>query len=555
MNVINLKEIKRDYSISLHKVNRDVVGQIPMNNMKTLTRSIDSIDELTFSVPEYILDRNTYEKISNIVYDDVKKERLICLDDEEYFVIKDINTNFDSKEKDKLVKAYSLEIKLCKIDIDIEDVGIYLTSKDDELGILSLDEYMYKETGWSFGYIDDKVRYDMDEEGNESEKLRWQESVNSSWHDFITKNIQEEYECIAMFNTYNKKINLYHIDSFGDDLQLILSFDNYIKSLQKDESTGDIVTRLKLVGNEEMDIIGATPTGDKFLENYSYFLDNGEMSNELSKAMNKHQEMLIERKFIWEELINQKQVKQSELIVLQTELFEVYEEIKAKKGIKDRYNALEDVVNEAIISAELTKLNDRKVVLEVQIEDLEHEILGLNNKIEEINLLCKRETATDENGELIFTTDLLNELKEFIYYDTYTNDAFLKAEDLVAAGERELSFKCIPTYSYSIDVVNFLRRIDMHPNRQQWDGKIGLGDTIGLVIDKKGKLEEDLIYFVGYTQDFENNGLTIELSNKKLKNNNFRTISDLLGNAKRSMRTITSKRYLWNKQKYNRINL
>jgi hypothetical protein len=93
----------------------------------------------------------------------------------------------------------------------------------------------------------------------------------------------------------------------------------------------------------------------------------------------------------------------------------------------------------------------------------------------------------------------------------------------------------------------------MHPDRQAWRGQIGLGDIISIYNNSTGK--EDLIYFVGYTQDIKSDNLSIELSNKKLKNNNFRNIADLLGAAKRSMETISSKRYLWNKQKYNRINL
>ena len=184
---------------------------------------------------------------------------------------------------------------------------------------------------------------------------------------------------------------------------------------------------------------------------------------------------------------------------------------------------------------------------------METDIDNLELEIHRINILCKRETATDEHGNLIFNDILLDELKDFVYYDTYTNDSFLKVEDLISAGERELSFKCIPTYSYKIDVANFLKRVYMHPDRQAWRGQIGLGDIISIYNNSTGK--EDLIYFVGYTQDIKSDNLSIELSNKKLKNNNFRNIADLLGAAKRSMETISSKRYLWNKQKYNRINL
>ena len=553
MNIINLKQIKKDYTVTLHKVNRDILAEIPGQCLVSLKRSIDSIDELCIEVSDKILDKKDYSLKNNPIYDLLKKERLLCLDNSEYFVIKDIETSIENKREIKNITAYSLETKLCKIDIVMEDVGIYLTSEDIDLGIINLDEYMYQETGWKFGYIDDKVKYDINPDGTKTYKLRWQESINISWHDFLTKNIQESFECIVMFDTFSKKVNLYHIDNFGDNLQLVLSFDNYIKTLVKEESTGDIVTRMNLVGNEEMDIVGATPTGYSYLEDYSYFINNGEMSDELTYAILKYQNMIAVRRKTWNDLISLKQEKQSKLIQLKTELFEVYETIKAYQSVKDRYNALKDTVNEAITIAEITKLNDTRVILEVNVGEVETDIDNLELEIHRINILCKRETATDEHGNLIFNDKLLDELKDFVYYDTYTNDSFLKVEDLISAGERELSFKCIPTYSYKIDVANFLKRVYMHPDRQAWRGQIGLGDIISIYNNSTGK--EDLIYFVGYTQDIKSDNLSIELSNKKLKNNNFRNIADLLGTAKRSMETISSKRYLWNKQKYNRINL
>ena len=39
-------------------------------------------------------------------------------------------------------------------------------------------------------------------------------------------NIKEQFECIADFDTYNNLVNLYHIDSFGDNIQLYLSMIN-----------------------------------------------------------------------------------------------------------------------------------------------------------------------------------------------------------------------------------------------------------------------------------------------------------------------------------------
>ena len=195
----------------------------------------------------------------------------------------------------------------------------------------------------------------------------------------------------------------------------------------------------------------------------------------------------------------------------------------------------------------------KKVILEVAVKRLEEDIENLQASIDEIIILCKRETATDNNGSLIFNEKLLSELKEYVYCETYSNDAFLEVEDLINAGKRKLELSSVPTVSYSIDVVNFLKRIVRIGNRQEWNGDLSLGDIVACY--NYDTEEEELVYLTGFSQNLKDDTLELTLSNKKFKEHGTRTISDLLGKAERSMKTLTSKRYLWNKQKYNRINL
>ncbi|MBH8022115.1 hypothetical protein I6C29_21090, partial [Clostridioides difficile] len=196
-------------------------------------------------------------------------------------------------------------------------------------------------------------------------------------------------------------------------------------------------------GSEDMNVIGATVTGYDYIENYSYFLDNKEMSEELSRAIKKYQEMNEIREPIWRELIDTKLKKQRERDSKSNEWQMVIEMISKKKDIKKTYDNPQhkDEVNSAKIAVEISELEDKKVILDVQIKHLEEEIAKLNESIKDINILCKRETSTDEDGYLIFNEVLLDELNEFLYYDTYTNDAFLKVEDLIAEGKRQLSLK------------------------------------------------------------------------------------------------------------------
>ncbi len=397
-----------------------------------------------------------------------------------------------------------------------------------------------------------------------------------------------------------------------------------------------------------MDIINETVTGYPYIEDYSYFKDNGEMSDELTNHLDKYYEMIEIRTPIWQDLVRQKQdkitiltrkktkdngemsdeltnhldkyyemieirtpiwqdlvrQKQDKITILtrkKTDLCVIYSEITSLKGIKEAYAASKDSANEAIIAAEITKKIDEQIIFEVEIKKLEEDIENLTSSILEINILCKRETATDENGEIIFNENTLEELKEFIYCETYSNDSFLDVKDLMKAGERELSIKCYPETSYEIDVKDFMSRIEGNGLNQHWKGDLGLGDIVilydedldnevflyvtdyvqikdfmsriegnGLNQHWKGDLglgdivilyDEDLdnevfLYVTDYVQSpNEEDGLKITLSNKKYKDTDIRNIADKIKEGSLAMKTIQRKSYILNEAKYNRLNM
>lgn len=557
MQKVNIKEIEKNYDIVIQKINKENVGQILQSYVSNLSKKIDTTDEISFEVSKYLTDRFSFNKVKNILYDEIKNERRLCINNKERYVIKQVE---ESNYNIKTVKAYSLEIILLKIDINVEDIYFSLYNDDVNNDIYSLDKYMYKETGWKLGHVDENIAYNISDTGEKVEKIRRQESVNSNWYDFLTKEIKQQFNCTIEFDTYNKLVNLYDIESYGDNIGLYLTHDNYIKSLSNVDTSQDIVTRLKLVGNDEMDIIGATATGYDYIEDYSYFMNNKEMSSSLICALNKYYEMVEIRTPVWQQLVEEKKVTNSKLLDIRKEKSFIYSELLAKNSILEQLKLSSKSkeppigIDEEIakVMSEITKLKDDSVLVDAKEDDLIEELNILTDNISNINSLCKRESATDEVGELIFNQELLDELKEFIYYDTYTNDAFLNVDDLINSGKRELSLKSSPTREWTIDVVNFLNRIIDNKFRQHWQGSLALGDII--ILFNKDTSEEELIYFVGYNQNLKNGNLDIVLSNKKTLIDNTKIIADYLNKAERALKSISLKQYLLIRQKNNNIN-
>ena len=543
--MIRLKELENIHELTLNKMDGTVLAVIDIGDLNTISKSITDVDKIDLTIPKYVMS-NDFKKVLNPLYMLVRHERLITVNGKEVYIIRSIN-NVSGNYKN--ITAESREVILKKIDLKFEDIGFMLNSSEEENGIYSLNDYMYEETGWRFGHIDTKVEF---QEDGTTSKMRWQESIEGYWYEYLTNTVAEQFECIVIFDTYNKLVNLYDIDSFGGGIKICLSNDNYVRSLEQQTSSSDIVTRLRLVGNEGITINDTNPSNVDYLENYSYFIENQEMSNELINALNKFNEVVNIRAVEWNRLIDFKNEKSKVLLDKKMDMLELISNIKYYESLKVAYEASNDIDNMALAMSEITKLRDKEVLFDIDITSLEDEIELLDNSINEIIVLCQKPTATDMDGNPIFNEVLLNELKDFTYTDTFSDDSYLDINDLVSVGRRILEIKCKPTSTWDIDVVDFTSRIIDNNFRQHFNGILQLGDII-ILEDSDGN--EEFVFLVGYSKDFKSSDMSLVLSNKKVDRNDLLRISDLFTDAKKTAKLLNSKRYLFVKQEKNRINL
>ena len=553
--MITVKGIEDKYSIELCKTNETPIGALPSDCLDSLTCKLCDLDEAKLTVHKYYYSNIDKIKVGFYLYDEIKPERIITLNNRK-FIIKSVEE--DDKNKIKILLCYAKQKKLEKNTISVEDLGFYLMDSDEDQGIFNLDEYMYEETGWRFGHIDNEVRYNS----NGEPRLRWQESVEEDWYTYLNSTLAKQYNCITVFDDEHGLVNLYAIDNFGDDLKIFLSYDNYLKELSRTDNSSDIVTKLKLIGNEETCYIeDANPTGLNYIENYSYFIESGDMSNELITALNTYDEMVKERTITWKELNTQLLEKQNELTIKKNEEYMAIENYKAQKKSYDYYaskvGTSEDSTGAYTSLAEqlapiVAQYKEDVERLYLEVKNLEEDIANLNASIKQINILCRKPTATDSNGDLIFNQQLLDELKLFIYSDTYADDSFYDAEEMLEVGKRNLELSCKPTVSWNISVADFTARLRI-PNRVKWNGTLGLGDVIGLYDTETG--EETFVYVIEYTKDFKSKSLSLTLSNKKGNENAFKVVNDLLKQGKLAIKQLSKINWISNDIKYNRWNM
>ena len=512
-----IKELKDSYELILCKINGKPMGKIFYESLTSLSRGIEKVSELSFTVNKYY----GVEGLENPLYNELKTERLIILDNIETYVIKNI---VEQNETVKTVTAYSREKKLFRITAEFEDICITLKTLDNTVSnCYTLDELLYEDTGWHLGNISDRVLHVsnssitdilQEEKGSLSnvEKLRYQESVSSNWYDYIMNDIAEQFECYPIFDSYNKLVHLYDEAELGENLQLILSYDNYLKSKEKTTDTEDIVTRLVLSGNNDLTVVGCNPTGYRYIEDFSYFMESGEMSDELTSALELYNEVIKKLIVQWNNYREQKAYKEGVYAEKQKLLLINYNTIQS---LEIAIGLTESERYMAELSEQLVNKKDERYLLEKDMDTLYEEIRILSEQITIINKLCKKKYATktgEVGGELIFNDELLDELKEFTYQDTYSNDNITDELLLMETGMRKLSEMKYPTRTWSIDSMNFVERLIDNEFRNQWNGQLGLGD---MIILKDEDTENDVVYLVGYTQNFKDKTLQLELSNKK----------------------------------------
>lgn len=543
---INIKSIGQIESLVLCKVSRQPIMELPTSTIVSIERTIDEVDKLTLKINKYIISQDGRKKINNLAYDEIKPKRYLLLNNNEYFIIEEIRVNKINGSLE--VIAMSGEQILIRRPIDMEDFGVQILDDDIEQDIYSLNSLL-KEVGWSLNYIDPSIVYNKDE----SPRMRWQESVNTNYMEFIKNDLAEQFNFLPIFDSVNRKIDLLNLDTIGEEIKICLSKDNYVKSKTKTNNSEELITLLKLKGNEELDIGRYIIGGYDFLMDFSYFKETKEMSDELISALDKYDEMIKIRTPIWQELTEEKVSKETELTLNRTKWQISISQIECYKRLIEQYILKEFVIEENETRVKLSQEMDNELILRLKIEDLLNEIQLLDESIDNINLLCKFETCTDENGNLVFNEELLMELQEFIFVDVYSDDSFVNADDLIEKGKSVLEEKSRPTIEVDIDSVNFLNRLVDNGYRLKWNGVLQFGDIVVLIDEDTD--EEEYFYFLGFSIDYSNNTLNLKISNKKSSRENTKTINQYLKEMKKTKELLMNNRYLFNKTKQNRLNI
>lgn len=329
----------------------------------------------------------------------------------------------------------------------------------------------------------------------ENIKIRSFDEGSYQWIDFLRKNVSEAYDVVFIFDNYNRILNCYALEEVGQNNGLVLSYENFIKSINQNLQYSDICNKL-YVKSDNANISEENPTGNDYILDYTYYINNGLMSEELLVAWNRYTKLLegdtqadiLEKRL---ELNGYNKYK----IKLESEKTTLEENIRGLEVIRSAYIKSESESDVRRLSEEINQKQDKLTGILRDITECRDKIAELDDWISEKVKSIQVETAKDDKGE-IFTKDLLIELKDITNVMELTDEHSLTNYRLYQNSVEILKERNKLNIQFETTLVGLIQNL---PRDNKWNEWIVLGDFVNLEEENLMKTGEGHIRIVGFT--------------------------------------------------------
>lgn len=561
---------------------RTELGQLGAYSDLSYDAELRSYSTISFKYPYYCNDGK-----KSAFYDELCAQMLIKVGGTEKgigeFIVTACEEESDGAERYKQITANSAEYQLChrKINLLNGTYKFYDTVNKEEtlLGVL-IEKYL---PTWSIGNVSTDLMG----------KSRTFDVPDSTLYDFLMNDVSEAYECVFVFDTIKREINVYNIEDSRliHDSDIYIGYNNFLKSEKVEEISEELVTVMSCYGGDGVNIASVNPLGTVYLYNFDHFKNM--MSEGLHEGLYGNKEKGIDG---WVKTVNDNKADYGILVealkVANRELIELKADLK---DLESKKSALEDVQAVRIASGQTSATTDKAVVVTfdedgnivgaenltydvimkaiafistgeggnvtVVVETTEEEIASIKNTIAglevaidakevEIDEIKADKTAINEalKFDKFLTVDEIKELEYFKYESTHQDDNYI-ITDAMSVDEQhdmiqQLYDSCInimdkaahPTYNITADSVNFLFIEKLAPYIDKiYDSskpetlKQLLGTRFNLEIAEDEWIDPVLLKF---HVNFDNpTDFSMEFSNKYRLHNALWTYSDLIGEA------------------------
>lgn len=529
-----------------------VVGILADHEAEEVVLNFNATSELNFRVNR--VPREDPEENAHIysLYRQIQNRRLIFVDDIGYFMITGIQDGFDGGVHYKDVTAQSIDVEIQQKMIPFIEDGTYPFQTDiseEHKGIL--ETIVETLPLWTIGYVDEAV----------AEKWRTFEDVDTSLNclAFFLENIQDAYECIVLFDTIHRTVNVYDQNDYVRETNIHITKDDVINSIDITENADDLYTAVSVLGDENVTIGAINPTGTNTIYNFDYYLDW--MPSALSakvvswkNAVNAAQGAYYTANLDYYETLEEVSEMQAEVNRLNTQIAmyqRCRDNIVAEQGktdLVDDYNAV--IVNNG--GTAITIWDDMQDTLDgikALISTCEFDLYDMNAALDAANIALGTYRATIQEIQesldiaTYFTAEEYEELCHYIFEGSYT-DEYVVITDIMSYEEKFAQMKTLydrakarlakvsaPTQEFNIDVENFIFVKDF----EHWSEQLETGCLINVELDTNDIAQ---LFLSNITVNYDDHTMSMTFGNRFNKFDPKSLFEDVLGDISKSANTL-----------------
>ena len=513
-----------------------------------ITPCFNTLSEIHFTIYE----EENGEK--NKYYDKIKEKRLIEVQYIGWFEIQEPNEKNDGLVAYKEVSCLSLENTLIGKKIhDVDGIFALYDVTDTEHSLMHI---ISKESGWGIGHIDNELLG------------KWRTfSIDSSQiYNLLTQDISKSFDCVFTFDTYQKQINAYKLSNIGELTDIVISYKNILKEYIRESSADTIVTKLKIVGADGVDIRAVNPSGTNYLINVDYFKvpiseDEGWMTQGLVDSLNNYQSVYNGYITQYSSILSTLKQYQSELTTLNSQLTDLDSQLKAEQGVQGTYitmyngtppvgsneynlylasvNNINTIITniankKAEISVKQSQINSTQTALDDISFDLDMSKYFTQEQLAELNVFL---TENEEYSDNTFTVT-----------DTMTQEEIIDLKlELMNNGKNELQRASQPQYTIKITASNLFTIVDDNQglSYDKWKEKLVVGNLVSI------KLRDDYIITVRLMKmeiDLDNpQDIDLTFSNATRLDNELIQLGELQAQAGRTASALSLAKFGYDK--------
>jgi hypothetical protein len=555
---INQVEIPDVY---LANKNKDIIGCLyPVSDFK-IQLKLNDANIISFTMYESV------DNKFNPYYDELVELKLVFIQKYGWFQIS-VTTIQDGISTKKEVTGSSLEVELGQVnlvdfevnsgDIEYEEYDewnpiVFCDFTDPTHSLLHLA--LQNAPAWTVGHVDSKIMnkqrsFDIDEQ---------------DIHSFLTGEVSQAFECLFIFDSFNRTVNAYVTDNYGIDTNIFVNFENLAKEIEINVDDSQIKTTLRIRGGENIQIEEVNPNGKDTITNMSYYLPcmtEGTRQAYLNYT-SAFESKMLEYQLVMEEIQGFVDIIYELLTRVPTNLTttnwsecglnfleskeETYKNIENNYitlGIgnanSNQYNSLY-VPNHNLLLSVQSAIKVRKSEIELQ------ENLQANAEQRRLDI------ANSINIKNFFTVDQWKELSLYNREDTYSNENFITTTldtdkdriattlELYETAKKELEKVCHPQYTFSSNLNNLLAIPEFESIVEHFD--LGNFIRIGVSDDYIARLR---IISIGL--DFSDlSNIDVEFSDMININSVQNDLSSILEQAGNTATSVDFNKKQWNK--------